>query len=70
MKTESQKERKEEMIRFFLYLLRWQLSSPILALCWYWLDNLGVVEATIIANLIGACLFFFIDKWIFRKESK
>jgi len=56
------------MIRFFLYLLRWQLSSPIVALCWYWLDNLGVVEATIIANLIGACLFFFIDKWIFRKE--
>lgn len=57
-----------EMTRFCLYLLRWQLSSPILALCLYWLEGLGVTRATIIANLIGGCLFFWFDLIIFKKD--
>lgn len=54
------------MTRFLLYLLRWQLSSPILAVCWYLLEDVGVAKATIIANLVGGILFFFVDAWIFN----
>lgn len=52
--------------KFILYLLRWQLSSPILYLC---LNNLsfGNFANTIIANLIGGCIFYWIDKFIFNK---
>lgn len=57
------------MKKFILYLIRWQLSSPILALCLWWLDPLGVVWATIVANLIGGCIFFWVDKIIFKEEK-
>lgn len=57
------------MKKFVLYLIRWQLSSPILALCLWWLDPLGVVRATITANLIGGCIFFWVDKIIFKEEK-
>ena len=54
------------MSRFALYLLRWQLSSPILALCMWALGGLGIVLATVVANLIGGCIFYFVDKKIFK----
>lgn len=55
-------------MRFLLYLLRWQLSTPVLWLCLLWLaPHLDKLTATIIANLIGGILFFFVDKRIFRK---
>ncbi len=56
------------MKRYLLYLLRWQLSSPILAICLYYL-KLGTVCNTIIANLIGGMLFYWVDKIIFRKDN-
>lgn len=56
------------MKKFILYLIRWQLSSPILAVCLVWLASLGTVWATIIANLIGGCVFFFVDKKIFKSK--
>jgi membrane protein YqaA with SNARE-associated domain len=56
------------MKRFFIYLLRWQLSSPILALCLSWLEPYNVILASIIANLIGGCIFYFIDKLIFKEK--
>ena len=52
---------------FLLYTIRWQCSSPILALCLIYLGGLGTVWATIIANLIGAVIFYWIDKLIFKK---
>lgn len=55
--------------KYLLYILRWQCSSPILAVCLYLLGGLNVVVATIIANLIGGLIFFWVDKWIF-KENK
>lgn len=55
--------------RFLLYLLRWQLSTPILALCLIWLGGLGELPATIIANFVGACCFWFIDQWIFKEKK-
>lgn len=53
--------------RFIVYLLRWQLSSPILALCLVWLEPVGTIWATVIANLIGGAIFYFVDKKIFKE---
>jgi hypothetical protein len=55
------------MKKYALYLLRWQLSTPILAICLIWLAGLGELWATIVANLIGGLIFFWVDKWIFKK---
>lgn len=55
------------MKKYILYLLRWQISSPILALCLYYLD-FGIVLNTIIANLIGGIIFYWVDRKIFRGE--
>lgn len=56
------------MKKFLLYLIRWQLSTPILALC---LNNLNFSTTvnTIIANLIGGAIFFWIDKLIFKEKD-
>lgn len=35
-----------------------------------WLGNMNVVVATIIANLIGGCIFFWVDRWIFSDKRK
>lgn len=54
------------MKKFLLYLFRWQLSTPIL---WGVVYLLGPsIPSTIAANLIGGCMFFYIDKMIFNKE--
>lgn len=55
------------MKKFLFYLLRWQLSTPII---WLVVRNLGTgLMATIIANLIGGCIFFWVDKIIFRSNK-
>lgn len=51
--------------RYSLYLLRWQLSTPILSLVLAWLNDFNVTVATIVANLIGGLIFFWVDKFIF-----
>ena len=56
-------------MRFIAYLIRWQLSSPILALCMWLMGDWNIVIATIIANLIGGCIFYFVDKRIFGGEE-
>lgn len=58
------------MKKFLLYMLRWQLSSPVLALCLWLFEPAGTIWATIIANAIGGCLFFFVDAWIFGEKKK
>ena len=55
--------------KYFLYLVRWQLSTPILAIVLKLLSNMSTLWATIIANLIGGLIFFWVDKIIFRKKS-
>lgn len=54
------------MKKFTLYLIRWQLSTPILALVLYLLHTNELVE-TIVANLIGGIIFYSVDKNIFKK---
>ncbi|OQA31099.1 MAG: hypothetical protein BWY55_00645 [archaeon ADurb.Bin336] len=55
--------------QYGLYLLRWQLSTPILALVLYLLSNFDILSATIIANFIGGLIFYWVDKYIFRKKT-
>lgn len=59
---------KDNIKKYILYLLRWQLSSPILAICLCYL-KLGTILNTIIANLIGGLIFFWVDKLIFEKDK-
>jgi len=53
--------------KFILYLIRWQLSTPIL---WLAVKNLGVgIWSTVIANLIGGAIFFWVDRFIFTSYA-
>lgn len=55
------------MRRFILYLVRWQLSTPIL---WLVVRNLGAgLWQTIVANLIGGAIFFWVDRFIFTSKA-
>ena len=58
----------KEWQRFILYLIRWQLSTPILAICLN-IFNFNTIVNTIIANLIGGAIFFWVDKFIFNKDK-
>ena len=59
------------MNKLLLYLARWQLSTPILAIVtMYTVDKIGSFYAAIIANLIGGLIFYKIDKLIFSKGVK
>lgn len=52
-----------------MYALRWQLSTPVYALTLYLLsDRFGYTAKTMIANLIGACIFYWVDRFIFLKH--
>lgn len=55
--------------RYLLYLVRWQLSTPLLAICLIWLSSLREIWATVISNFIGGMLFFFIDRIIFKSDK-
>ena len=55
------------MKKYALYLIRWQLSTPVLAICLHYLAGLGEFWATVVANLIGGLIFFWVDKKIFKK---
>lgn len=50
-------------------MLRWQLSTPILALTIYILPFTTLTK-TIIANIIGALLFFPIDRRILKNNKE
>ena len=52
-------------------MIRWQLSTPILALIPYFLLKLDISDfwiSAFIANLIGSLIFFKIDEYIFSKN--
>lgn len=57
--------------KYLLYLLRWQLSTPILAPCIKYLaPHMGSLWATVIANLIGGLIFFWYDlHFIFHRKK-
>ena len=55
--------------RYFIYLVRWQLSTPVIAVVLIWLTTLNKWIATAIANLIGGLIFFWVDRFIFTSQS-
>lgn len=60
--------KRVNMKRYGLYLIRWQLSTPILAGALYVLSTTDKVSATVIANLIGGLIFFWVDMFIFTSD--
>ena len=56
--------------KYVLYLIRWQLSTPILAVVLIVLSKMDTILATVIANLIGGLIFFWVDRFIFKNMSK
>jgi len=52
------------MNKLGLYLIRWQLSSPILWIAMMWLSDLPVWAAVVVANIIGGLMFYYVDKRI------
>ena len=56
--------------RYLLYLFRWQLSTPILAVCvTAFAARFGGFWATAFANLVGGLIFFWVDRFIFSSRS-
>lgn len=55
--------------QYLLYLFRWQLSTPILAGVLYFMSDFNVTTSTIIANIIGGLIFFWVDRFIFTSPS-
>jgi hypothetical protein len=53
--------------RLAFYVLRWQLSTPILYLVMASF-NLPDFQKVILANFIGALVFFPVDELIFKKK--
>ena len=55
--------------RYGLYLIRWQLSTPILAGAGIIFFSMGQVASAVIANLIGGLIFYWVDKFIFTSRA-
>ena len=62
--------------RYFLYLVRWQLSTPILAPVVAYFKHSSSMFGTredwagsAVANLIGGLIFFWVDKFIFTSKT-
>lgn len=55
--------------RYFAYLIRWQLSTPILYFVIIWMAGYDNLIATIVANLIGGLIFFWVDQYIFTSKA-
>lgn len=60
------------MKRYLLYLLRWQASTPVLAVSIWGLAyfGIGTLLSSVISNLLGGLIFFWVDRLIFRKNKK
>lgn len=54
--------------KYGLYLLRWQLSTPVLAIVISFLPVSSKWISVIIANLIGGLIFFWVDTLIFKQR--
>jgi len=52
--------------RYILYLIRWQLSTPILAVIVNAIK--GPVAGAVTANFVGGLIFFWVDRFIFTSN--
>ena len=59
------------MKRFILYAIRWQLSTPILAIvCGFMNHTKTEWVSAAVANAIGSAIFFLVDRWIFKHKEQ
>jgi len=58
------------MNRYLLYHLRWQVSAWVMMPLMLFLEKQGLPLwiNLMIGQAFGACVFWFIDKWIFTKN--
>ena len=56
------------VMRFLVYMTRWQLSGVVLAPCIALIPNSPICSA-VVGNLIGGLVFWWIDKLIFKKAE-
>lgn len=58
-------------MRFFIYFMRWQLSTLVLMLPMWYFEKLGLtaIPNLIICQCIGACIFYWIDMLIFNRDA-
>lgn len=62
-------KKKPNYRRFLLYLVRWQLSTPVLAVFVWLLGDISPTLSAIIANLIGGAIFYWVDKMLFKDNK-
>ncbi len=55
--------------RYGLYLIRWQLSTPILAVVPIVFHLTDFWTAAFYANIIGGLIFFWVDTYIFTSKD-
>ena len=58
--------------KYLLYLFRWQLSTPILAIVPHILSRSAEIDwiSASVSNLVGGLIFFWVDRWIFKDKNK
>ena len=63
---------KPDTKRYFEYHLRWQVSGGLMIPIMYTIEHFGKPLWTniMIAQLIGAIVFWKIDKWLFEHKIK
>jgi hypothetical protein len=59
---------KKKIEKLSFYVLRWQLSTPILYLVMAFV-KLPEIEKVVLANFIGALVFFPVDELIFKSKD-
>ncbi len=57
------------MKKFLLYVLKWEMGTPVIAIILKLLPIDNIWIKTIIANIIGAIIFFPIDNMIFGMKG-
>lgn len=57
------------LLQYLLYLIRWQLSTPILAVFIWYLSDYPAIVGSIVANFIGGLIFFWVDRIIFTSRA-
>lgn len=55
--------------KYMVYLLRWQLSSPIIAGVSFLMGERNPLLVAFVANLVGGLVFFWVDRRIFESQK-
>jgi len=65
-KRNDRANRLHTLVRILLYFTRWQLAGILIYPFSLWIIT-DKFWAIIFGNTWGACLFFFVDRWLTKK---